>query len=101
MVDGGGWALSKNEAAVPGLADGIPLAAAAGEGRVSVMGSDYTPEYVAALRRMSGAEKIRAAFRLYDLAKKIKAARVREEHPDWTEDQVRRRVNEIFLYAVT
>lgn len=65
------------------------------------MASDLSPDYIAALRRMSGAEKLRAAFALYWSARKVKAARVRQQHPTWSEEQVRQRVKEIFLHAVT
>jgi hypothetical protein len=65
------------------------------------MASDLSPEYVAALRRMSGAEKVRAAFELYATARKIKAARLRQLHPGWSEEEVQRQVKEIFLHAVT
>lgn len=63
------------------------------------MGSMLTPEYIAVLRRMSGEEKLRAAFRLYWSARKIKEAAVRDQHPELTAEQVRERVREIFLNA--
>ncbi len=50
---------------------------------------------------MTGAQKLRAAFVLYDTAKKIKTARPRQLHPEWSEEQVQRQVREIFLHAVT
>ncbi len=65
------------------------------------MAADLTPEYLAALRRMTGEQKVRAAFGLYWTARKIKAARIREQHPGWTEEQVQQRVKEIFTHAVT
>ena len=65
------------------------------------MASDLTPEYVAALRRMTGAQKLRTSFQMYWGARKIKAARLRQQHPDWTEEQVQQRVKEIFMHAVT
>lgn len=65
------------------------------------MASEITPEYVAALRRLSGTEKLRAAASLYWTARRVKAARLRQQHPEWTEDEVQRRVREIFLHAVT
>jgi Ca2+-binding EF-hand superfamily protein len=65
------------------------------------MASDLTPEYIATLRRMSGREKLRTAFQLYWGARKIKAARLRQMHPDWTEEQVQQRVKEIFMHVVT
>jgi len=65
------------------------------------MASDLSPEYIATLRRMSGPEKLRAAFALYRAAREVKAARLRQQHPDWTEEHIARRVQEIFLHAVT
>jgi hypothetical protein len=54
-----------------------------------------------ALRSLSGAQKLRTAFGLYWEARKLKAARLRKLHPDWTEDQIENRVREIFMHAVT
>lgn len=64
------------------------------------MAEDLTPEYVATLRRMTGAQKLRTAFQLYWGARKIKAARLRDQHPDWTEEAVQQRVKEIFMHGV-
>ena len=63
------------------------------------MAADLTPEYIATLRRMTGAEKLRTAFQLYWGARKVKAARLRQQHPDWSETQVQQRVKEIFLHG--
>ncbi|MCK4304919.1 MAG: hypothetical protein KAY24_11840 [Candidatus Eisenbacteria sp.] len=63
------------------------------------MGSKLTPEYVAVLRRMSGENKWRAAFQLYWSARKLKEAAIREQHTDWTAEQVQQRVKEIFLHV--
>jgi len=60
-----------------------------------------SPEYVTILRRMTGAQRLRAAFGLYWSARKLKAARLRGQHPDWTEEEVEQRVKEIFMHAVT
>ncbi|OYW75053.1 MAG: hypothetical protein B7Z37_15030 [Verrucomicrobia bacterium 12-59-8] len=65
------------------------------------MASILTPEYIATLRRMTGAQKLRTAFQLYWSARRLKAARLRQQHPDWSEEQVQQRVKEIFMYAVT
>jgi hypothetical protein len=51
------------------------------------------------LRAMTPGQKIRAAEHLYDLAQKIKAAGLRLQHPDWTEEQVQAAVREAILYA--
>ena len=65
------------------------------------MAANLTPEYIATLRRMTGAQKLRTAFQMYWGARRLKAARLRQQHPDWTEEQVQQRVKEIFMYAVT
>lgn len=53
---------------------------------VHAMASNLTPEYIATLRRMTGAQKLRTAFQLYWGARRLKAARLRQQHPDWTEE---------------
>ena len=65
------------------------------------MATEATPEYLAALRKLSGGEKLRTAAMLYWGARRIKAARLRELHPDWSERQVQDKVKEIFLHATT
>jgi hypothetical protein len=63
--------------------------------------SDETPssEQIAALRAMSGEKRLRLAEQLYWLARKIKAAGLRNQHPDWTEDRINSEVTRIFLHA--
>lgn len=63
------------------------------------MGSKLTPEYVATLRRMTGEEKLAAASAIYWSARRLKAAALREQHPDWTEERIEQKVSEIFLHA--
>ncbi len=53
------------------------------------------------LARMSPEEKLEVAMQLYYSARKLKAAGVRAEHPDWDEEQVQQVVREAFLYART
>ena len=65
------------------------------------MSSELAPEHVATLRRMKGAQKLRTAFGLYWSARKLKATRLREQHPDWTGEKVQQRVKEIFMHLVT
>lgn len=65
------------------------------------MGAKLTPEYIATLRRMTGEQKWRTAFGMYWSARKLKAAAIREQHPDWSEEKVLQRVKEIFMHAVT
>ena len=51
------------------------------------------------MRTMSAAQKLRAAERLYFSARQLKAAALRAQHPDWSDEAVRRAVREAFLYA--
>ncbi len=67
----------------------------------SGVAESVSPEYLATLRRMSGAAKLRTAFALYWEARKLKAARLRRLHPDWSEEEIQARVREIFMHAVT
>ena len=65
------------------------------------MASELTPEYIATLRKMTGEQKLRTAFSMYWGARKLKAARLRILHPEWSEEQIQQQVKEIFYYAVT
>jgi len=51
------------------------------------------------LQAMSPAQKLRAAERLYHSAGQLKAAALRAQHPDWTDEAIRQAVRQIFLYA--
>lgn len=57
------------------------------------------PEKVRAYRAMSPEAKLRAASDLYWAARRLKEAAVRQRHPEWTDDEVRREVARIFLHA--
>jgi hypothetical protein len=57
------------------------------------------PELQRVLQAMTPAQKLRAAERLYYSARQLKAAALRAEHPDWSEEAIHRAVREIFLYA--
>ena len=55
---------------------------------------DTRPEADAAqleiLRAMSGAQRLRLAFEMSEFARKLARAGIRDEHPDWSEEQVKR-----------
>jgi len=51
------------------------------------------------LQAMSPAQKLRAAERLYYSARQLKEAALRAQHPDWTDEAIRKAVRDIFLYA--
>jgi hypothetical protein len=55
-----------------------------------------SPEQMARYRAMSPAERLHQADRLYWMARRFRAAHERALHPDWTEEQIERRVREVF-----
>jgi hypothetical protein len=60
-----------------------------------------SPEQVVILRAIPGEERLRLAERLYWSARKMKAAGLRAQHPDWPEERVGAEVRRIFLDART
>ena len=50
---------------------------------------------------MSPERRLQIAHDLYETARQLKEAGLRDSHPDWTEEQVRSEVRRIFLYART
>lgn len=56
-------------------------------------------EALKVLQAMSPAQKLRAAEQLYHSAWQLKAAALRAEHPDWTDEAIHLAVRMIFLYA--
>ena len=59
------------------------------------------PEQIAALRAMPGERRLRLAEKLYWSARKMKAAGLRHQHPDWPEDRIVAEVRMLFLNART
>lgn len=60
-----------------------------------------SPEQVAALRAMTGADRLRLAERLYWSARKMKTAGVRSQQPKWPEPRVTEEVRRLFRHART
>lgn len=60
-----------------------------------------SPKQIEILRDMSGQRKWELAGQLYWSARGIKAAGLRAQHPEWSEEQVARETRRIFLYART
>lgn len=58
-----------------------------------------TPEQVKIYRAMSPARKLELAGRFNLESRHLKAQALRAQRPEWTEDQIRNRVRELFLYA--
>jgi hypothetical protein len=60
-----------------------------------------SPEQFAMLRAMTGARRLRLAERLYWSARKMKAAGLRSQHPDWPEQRLNDEVCRIFSHVRT
>lgn len=56
-------------------------------------------EQFALLRAMGGERRLQMAEEMFWMARKLKAAGVRHQHPDWSEEQILAEVNFIFLNA--
>lgn len=57
------------------------------------------PVQVEIYKKMSPAKKLAIADSLYRTAWQLKTAAIKQQHPEWTEVEVRKKVREIFLYA--
>ncbi len=61
---------------------------------------DTTPEaaevQMEVLRRMTGEQRLKLAFEMSELARRLALARLRAEHPDWTDWELKR---ELLRYA--
>ena len=55
-----------------------------------------SPEQVEIMRAIPGEQRLRLAERLYWSARKMKAAGLRAQHPDWPEERVGAEVSRIF-----
>ena len=58
-------------------------------------------DQIAALRAMTGAQRLRMAERLYWSARKLKLAGLRFEHPDWPEERLNEELIQVFTRART
>lgn len=58
-----------------------------------------TPQQVNIYRRMPAARKLQIAADFNRSARELKAAALRAQHPEWSDEQVRRKVRDVFLYA--
>ena len=60
-----------------------------------------SPEQIEILRAMPGEKRLRVAEQLYWSARKMKAAGLRAQHPDWPAERIGAEVRRIFLHAQT
>ena len=57
------------------------------------------PEQLKVFRSMTPEQKWRLALRLYDSAWELKQSAFRLQHPDWSEEEIERKVKEVFFHA--
>lgn len=57
------------------------------------------PEQIRAYRAMTPEQKLRASSDLYWAAWRLKEAAVRQQHPDWSDEQVTAEVRRLFQHA--
>ena len=59
------------------------------------------PEQIKIYQSMTPEQKLDVSVKLYHSARALKAAALRQQHPDWSKKEIMKKVNEIFLYART
>lgn len=60
---------------------------------------DPSPEQIAIYRQMTPGRRLEIAEQMYWSARRMKAAWLRTQHPDWTDVQVNAEVTRIFSHA--
>jgi hypothetical protein len=63
--------------------------------------NEMHPEQIRIYQAMEPERKLKLAQMLYYSAKELKAASLKARYPDWTEEKIKDKVREIFLYART
>ena len=51
------------------------------------------------MRAMTGQKRLKVAEQMFWMARELKAAGVRQQHPDWSGAEVTAEVNRIFLHG--
>ena len=60
-----------------------------------------SPEQLAIFRRMTPERRLSLAEQLYWSARELKAAWLRSQHADWSEEQIAQEVTRLFVHART
>jgi hypothetical protein len=56
-----------------------------------------SPEQIAIYRRMTPGQRLAIGEQLFWMARRLKAAWLRSQHPDWSEETINAEVSRIFL----
>ena len=59
------------------------------------------PQQISIFRAMSPARKLELAADFHFAARHLKSQSLKALHPDWSNERVRRKVREMFLYAAS
>ena len=62
---------------------------------------DLHPAQIEAYKQMSPQQKLTLIGRFYWQARRIKEASLRNQHPDWSDEQIATETRRIFLHAST
>ena len=62
-------------------------------------GMEIDAEQLRIVQAMTPAQKLRAAWRLFESARELRAAALRAEHPDWTAEQIQAAVRDAIVNA--
>jgi len=67
--------------------------------RGRTLDDDPSARQIEIYRRMPGTQRLKLAEQMFWTARRLKAAGVRYQHPNWPEQQVIAEVNRIFLHV--
>jgi len=59
----------------------------------------HSPEELAPFRNMTPADRLNLAGTMHLQAREWKRAAFKAQHPNWSPEQIKRRVREVFLYG--
>ena len=65
------------------------------------MSEDLHPAQIAALKKLTLAQRLELGMSLINEMRSLRAAILRQEHPEWTEEQVDRALRGFVLHAAS
>lgn len=63
------------------------------------MTEELHPEEIKALRKMTPAQRLQLSLRLIEQMREMRAAMLRAEHPDWTDEKIGRALRDFISNA--
>ena len=63
------------------------------------MSEDIHPEQIKALRKMTPAQRLQLSLRFIEQMRELRAAMLRAEHPDWTDEKIERALRDFISNA--